>query len=232
MLRAVRDFVQERGDGQLPVSGVIPDMFSDSQRYIQLLTVYRKKATEDFEWVYKRVQDLLERVGKPTESISESAVRLFCKESFHLRLVRTGSSLADEFEGRSPHVADIARHMEERPDSPALYYYALRGADRFRAEFNAVPGADDELVEPDIGKLKTCCAKVLAESGLGPAINMRDDFVHEVCRCGGAELHSVAAMMGASAAQECVKVITGQYVPVDNLFVYDGMSSETLMLTV
>ncbi len=167
------------------------------------------------------------------ESISESAVRLFCKESFHLRLVRTGSSLADEFDGRSPNLRDAVSHFEQRPDSPALYYFVLRGVDRFRAEFNAIPGADGEMVEPDIGKLKTCCAKVLAECGLaGGGVTMRDDFVHEVCRYGGAELHAVAAMVGANAAQECVKLITCQYVPVDNLFVYDGMSSETLMLRV
>ncbi len=120
------------------------------------------------------------------ESISESAVRLFCKESYHLRLVRTGSSLDDEFDGRSPNLADAVSHFEQRPDSPALYYFVLRGVDRFRAEFNSVPGADVEMVEPDIGKLKTCCAKVLAECGLAAGaggvggVANRDDFVHEV----------------------------------------------------
>ncbi len=170
------------------------------------------------------------------ESISDSAVRLFCKEAYHLRLIRTGSSLADEFDGRSPNLSAAASHLEQRPDSPALYYYAIRGADRFRAEFNAVPGAADEMVEPDIGKLKTCCSKVLAECGLGAGGGsgavVRDDFVHEVCRVGGAELHAVAAIVGANAAQECIKLVTAQYVPVDNLFIYDSMSSETLTLRV
>ena len=166
------------------------------------------------------------------ESISESATKLFCKESFHLRLIRTGSSLSEEYDGRSPNAANVLSHFEQQPDSPALYYFLLRGVDRFRAEFNALPGGtDDDLVEPDIGKLKTCCSKVLAESGLG-LMTCKDDWVHEVCRTGGAELHAVAAVMGANAAQECVKLITGQYVPVDNLFVFDAMTSDTLTLRV
>ena len=36
-----------------------------------------------------------------------------------------------------------------------------------------------------------------------------DEHVHEVCRYGGACLHSVAAFMGGSAAQEGVKILTG-----------------------
>ncbi len=60
--------MHEQGSGRLPVSGVIPDMFSDSERYIQLQNVYREKAAEDAEWVHRRVQELLEKVGKPAVS--------------------------------------------------------------------------------------------------------------------------------------------------------------------
>jgi len=226
---------EEAGAGALPVSGPIPDMFSDSERYIALQNVYRQKAQQDADWVLARTRQLLEEIGRPSESISESFVRLFCKEAYHLRVVRTGCSLANEAEGKSPNLAEVASHFEMNPDSSAIYYYVLRGVDRFRAEFSAVPGnMNDDSVEPDIGKLKTCVNKVVAEAGLSASsvLQAKDDCIHEVCRYGGAELHAVAAIVGANAAQECVKLITGQYVPVDNLFIYDALKSETVTLKV
>lgn len=65
MARALKDFVEGQGDnGLLPVRGSIPDMFSDSKRYIQLQNIYRDKAATDADGVYKRVQHHLEAVGR------------------------------------------------------------------------------------------------------------------------------------------------------------------------
>ena len=64
--RAVRDFVEAQGSGAcLPLRGTIPDMFSDSERYIQLQNVYREQADDDVEQVMKGVRRHLEAVGRP-----------------------------------------------------------------------------------------------------------------------------------------------------------------------
>lgn len=39
MLRAVKEFVQNEGNGSLPVRGAIPDMIADSQKFINLQNV-------------------------------------------------------------------------------------------------------------------------------------------------------------------------------------------------
>ena len=132
------------------------------------------------------------------ESISESVVRLFCKESYHLRLVRCGSSIADEYEGSSassgnsngeesnggskgPTAAQVvSEHFEQNPDSSAAYYFVLRGADRFATEFSTRPGALDDS-EADVGKLKNCVTKVLSEYGVvSQSMLAKDDYVQEV----------------------------------------------------
>ena len=41
----------------------------------------------------------------------------------------------------------------------------------------------------------------------------------ELTRYGNAELHNVASVLGGVASQEAVKIITGQYVPLDNTYV-------------
>ena len=52
------------------------------------------------------------------------------------------------------------------------------------------------------------------------------------CRYGGCELHAVASILGGCAAQEAIKLLTKQYVPVDNLFVFNAVKSETVSLKV
>ena len=47
----------------------------------------------------------------------------------------------------------------------------------------------------------------------------------QVCRYGGAELHSVAAFLGGAAAHECIKLLTGQFLPLDNLVLYNATTS-------
>ena len=56
-----------------------------------------------------------------------------------------------------------------------------------------------------------------------------DDNVARICqeltRYGNAEIHTVASVVGGVASQESVKIITGQYVPLDNTYVFNGIVS-------
>jgi NEDD8-activating enzyme E1 regulatory subunit len=158
-------------------------------------------------------------------------VKRFCKEAHHLRLVRGGESIDEEYRGLSPNAPDVGKLFEQEPESSAMYYFILRGVDRFYSKYNAYPGACDDHVEPDIGKLKNCVASIMSEYQ-SPSVICKDDYIHEVCRYGGSELHSIASFIGGCAAQEAIKLITGQYVPFRNLFLYNTMTSETITLRV
>lgn len=48
---------------------------------------------------------------------------------------------------------------------------------------------------------------------------------HARTRAGGAELHNIASLAGGMIAQEVIKVVTKQYIPVDNTCVFDGVKS-------
>lgn len=80
------------------------------------------------------------------------------------------------------------------PGSLLLYYVLLRGVERFQSEYNCYPGELKDDVEPDIMRLKSCISKLLAEWGWAPLA--KDDYIHELCRYGGCELHSVSAFVG------------------------------------
>lgn len=52
----------------------------------------------------------------------------------------------------------------------------------------------------------------------------------EVARARGAELHNTSALTGGMVAQEIIKVITKQYIPIDNTCIFDGISSRCQVL--
>jgi len=54
----------------------------------------------------------------------------------------------------------------------------------------------------------------------------------ELARGGLAELHNISALTGGMVAQEVIKVLTKQYVPIDNTCVFDGIASKTAVFRV
>ena len=51
--------------------------------------------------------------------------------------------------------------------------------------------------------------------------------IHELLRARGGEVHNIAALTGGMVAQEVIKVVTKQYVPVAGACVFDGVASRT-----
>lgn len=54
----------------------------------------------------------------------------------------------------------------------------------------------------------------------------------EVARAQGGELHNIAALTGGMVAQEVIKIITKQYIPIDNTCVFDGIVSRSQIVRI
>ncbi|KAF6020001.1 NAE1 [Bugula neritina] len=104
----------------------------------------------------------------------------------------------------------------------------LRAADEFYKQYNKLPGWYDDQIEADIPLLKVIVNKLLSDTGL--TLTIEEDYIHEFCSYGGAEIHSIAAFMGGVAAQEIIKLITGQYIPIQNTYIYNGCTQNSLVL--
>ena len=126
-------------ENRLPVSGVVPDMFSDSERFIKLQNIYREKAGQDAEMIQRKVHQVLESLGRPSESITETEIKRFCREARFLKIQR-GSNLTDEFNSSNFNLS------LDDPDSDALYYLVLRAVDRYMTEFGTNPGEAEGLI--------------------------------------------------------------------------------------
>jgi NEDD8-activating enzyme E1 regulatory subunit len=220
LARAVKDFVAEEGQGMLPLPGVIPDMTADTASFINLQNVYRAKALDDMEIVYRRAQQLLHEIGKSSDVITEKDVKLFCREAANITVIR-GTKISDEYD-KTYKATTIATGLET-PDSLMGHYVALRAMEKFQTEHGCIPG--ECHVETDTSRIKSQAGKLLSEWGINQQLT--DDLAHELCRYGGAEIHTVSAFMGGCVAQEIIKIITKQYKPVHNTLIYDAITSQT-----
>jgi len=227
LVNATKQFVEKEGGGLLPLMGSIPDMTSDTQTYIALQEVYQKRAQDDIAAVSRYVAANLASVGR-SDSISQEEIKLFCKNALYLRLVRT-SSLNQEYAKETARIEDMASALED-PDTNLVYYFLLRAVDRFWAAKKRFPGWQDDQVQPDIAILKGYVEGLLAELGLNTSA-VSENAVHEMCRFGAAELHNIAALMGGIVAQEVIKVLTHQWVPIANTLIYNGMNSTTTVFS-
>ncbi len=114
-------------------------------------------------------------------------------------------------------------------------YIGLRLCDLFYEKFNRYPGefplsmneidADQRQLEIDLNDLKQIGKQLINSEKLqGP---IRENILEELCRYGASELHSISAFIGGCCAQEAIKLMTHQYVPIDNVLVYNAIRQST-----
>ncbi|CAL8467774.1 g7312 [Coccomyxa elongata] len=227
---ALKQFFTEN-NGQLPVEGSIPDMTSTTDMYLQLQRLYRDQADADITTVETHVQALLKSIGRNPASIPRTSVAAFVKNARNLRVVRY-RTLKEELQLDTVR-SDALRQALAAEDTQAnaSLYLLLRAVDRFHSTYNRFPGTFDGELEEDVALLKATVASVSADSGVGTAA-VSDDLIEEIVRFGASELHVVAAIMGGIAAQETIKFITRQFVPVGGTLIYNAMASTTSVLRV
>lgn len=243
--------------GVLPLPGSIPDMKAQSSDYIALQNVYKSKAREDVQTVLASVR-ALERQLSRTTKIPDAEVEAFCKGASHIKLIR-GRPLhivtpTEKFAGLAwGDRAKFAFNALSDESSLILLYIAFLAYDEFCATHRGdahlshplAPGTSDATVEEDARKLvdigKRIIGGILSEAGKDyDADGEREEwegivgrltsYCEEITRAGGAELHNIASLAGGMIAQEVIKVVTKQYIPVDNTCVFDGVKSMSEVL--
>lgn len=233
---AVHDFYTKHG--VLPLSGSLPDMKAKSADYIQLQSLYKGKARDDVAEVLERVHQLQRELAVASRTEARD-VEAFCKSAGFIKLVR----------GRPPHIlkptqtvtwadrATFATNSLSMPESLVQIYIAFLAYDSYMALHGP---ADEDMVAQETkmtGIAHKLVDDLINEAGTRieePEYSEVKDgvakIVQELVRAGGGEMHNIAAVTGGMLAQEAIKVITKQYVPVDNTCIFDGILSKTSVL--
>ena len=129
--------------------------------------------------------------------------------------------------------------------APLKWYIMLRAADAFQEKHGRWPGDTDSTLAADAEAVMEAAKAETAVMGFGKTHTWMDaaynseekpmitpDHATELVRYGGCELHTVSGIVGGLASQEAVKLLTHQFVPVDNTFVYNGIASVAESLAV
>lgn len=219
VIKALKDFVFDENFGKLPVSGFIPDMTSSSEEYLRLQTIYSKKARQDIDSVFELAQSYLNSSSNSPGSSLFDETKLICKNIRDLQLVTT----APIYDGY-----DLKFHNpkeDEEEDEFVTLGLCLKALDLFFSTYGRQPGCQDDHMETDVNKLKDCVKQLLGKTA--NRLKTLDQNLYEICRYGGIELHATSAFLGGCIAQEVIKIVTNQYVPVDDTLVYNARIAST-----
>ncbi|KAM5433534.1 hypothetical protein MferCBS31731_007040 [Microsporum ferrugineum] len=237
---AVKEFYETHA--VLPLSGSLPDMKAQSADYIWLQNIYKSKARKDAAEVVATVRNLESklRTDLAGAAVSDKEVETFCKNAAHIKVIRGRDipilPLTDKSE-ESTRTLDTIKSSLSNPDSLVPIFIALSTLDSLVTEFQEkgyLSTTDGQSYLETPNNWATALSKLLAGLGLGEGGVYESDVdiktriesaVSEVQRAGAGELHNISAMAGGCVAQEALKVLTRQYVPLDNTFILDGVRS-------
>lgn len=230
-------------NGLLPLPGTLPDMKAQSADYIQLQTIYKKKATEDIAEVAASI-----KAHAPQRDIPHSEIAEFCKNAAHVKLIRgqplaLSSDLKSSFDGQE---REFCFQLQEEGSLLPIYiafqaydaqFASLAHGKRESLVFSE--NEDEAVAASDnmTAYANTIVSHILKAGGTseeeGVAVRERTEAVlEEFQRGNGAELHNIGALTGGMVAQEVIKVITKQYVPVDNTCIFDGVQSKSTVFKI
>eukprot|EP01065_Artemidia_motanka_P025855 TRINITY_DN30801_c0_g1_i1.p1 TRINITY_DN30801_c0_g1~~TRINITY_DN30801_c0_g1_i1.p1 ORF type:complete len:590 (+),score=161.30 TRINITY_DN30801_c0_g1_i1:90-1772(+) len=220
LVAAVREFVKVHT--VLPVTGIVPDMTSSTAGYITLAKVYRDEAARDRQWVKDKAAAILQGLGREPADLTDELVASVCRNASVMCSIDY-KPLARELTGGNP---DLARETaRSQSDCDSWWYVVWRASERFFSAHGRYPGDTgvdyDGSIASDTEELDKEVRAVLSESDC--AVTIPTEFAKEWCRAGKSELHTVASVLGGIAAQEVIKIVTRQRVPINNTLIFNGI---------
>ena len=124
----------------------------------------------------------------------------------------------------SPNYGDLVYEFQDE-ESVAPWYVATRAVELFRTKHGRYPGegkTEDQL-ENEFKLLKQECDELMKEAFPDDPIEMNNKYLKELVRFSDSKLHTVGAYLGGVASQEGIKMLIGQYTPLNHTMVYDGI---------
>lgn len=216
-------------------------MKAQSADYIELQNIYKAKARNDLAEVVDRVR-MLESKLQRVSPVDEKEIEAFCKGAAFIKLIKgqlLRSHMPSSSEERRENLQSFCRELQKEdsllPIHISFTIYDLMMAALIPPNIAALSNLDEihvgvrEHIANEIelphrfenlwGGLDGLNVQVCREKV--------ENNLAELIRAKGGELHNISALTGGMVAQEVIKVITKQYVPIDNTCVFNGVLSKT-----
>lgn len=208
----------------LPITGILPDMESDSLEYMKLKNIYTEKFLNDKKILKDKILNILtkfDRVDEINDLNFDNLLDLFIKNCKFLKVIN-GSKI-----DKSNDILNIFEFDNENFSNKSIIYLAFMICGYFYLKNKTFP------IDSNKSQLRSMAISILCNyKDLTAFPDGLDKVLDEICRSNSHELHNVSSIMGGIAAQEIIKILTNQYIPLDNCIVFDGISGKTLSFKV
>ncbi|THH17970.1 hypothetical protein EUX98_g9034 [Antrodiella citrinella] len=205
LLQTLKLFVESPdGPGCLPLTSTLPDVHTDTESYVKLQKMYKEQAAKEAA-LFK---DILKKTY-PDTPLDDSMVDLFVKNTHHVKVLR----------GRRWGV------WEEDKNAIASSFGPAPAATATHLALSSLANLQAQGIEITAEALQAGVVSQLPPNAELPSA--LDDAIGELVRSPTADLPNTAAFLGGMIAQEAIKMITKQYVPVNGYCVIDLVESWT-----
>jgi len=203
LLTALKEFTETQPPYTLPLSATLPDMHTSTESYVHLQKLYKARAGEE----KATFKTLLAKTPGGSE-ITDDIIDSFLKNCHALKMLKGkkwGAFDADRTalsEALQASPREVATHLAFSALS-ALPHDTSPTEESLRAAVQSIVGQDIEL--PD----------------------EFDSAIGEIARSPSADIPTTSAFLGGLVAQEAIKMITKQYVPVNGYCIVDLVETWT-----
>ncbi|KAG2142940.1 hypothetical protein DEU56DRAFT_884437 [Suillus clintonianus] len=201
LLAALKEFTEQSDTHMLPLTSTLPDMKSDTHNYIHLQRLYKARAEEE-KLIFKSYLQV---------PVDDGMVDAFVKNA-HALVVLRGKPWGTFDEDKVALVESLSTKPKETCIHLALSALSLLQA-------------SDTSVSPSAESIRAKMQSIVGQSTQLP--DEADDAIGEIARAPFSELPNTAAFLGGMVAQEAIKMITKQYVPVKGYCVIDLIETWT-----
>ncbi|EEP79778.1 hypothetical protein UREG_04624 [Uncinocarpus reesii 1704] len=218
----------------LPLPGTLPDMKAQSSDYISLQNLYKTKARKDLAEVVSTVRAIETQLGpdRVVSPISEKEIEVFCKNAAHIKVVKGRKLPFVDSDAPDKETVKAIRNNIENPESLIPIFLSLRALDILVTEYQEkrLHSTSSSSYLDDPTNWQRAMYKLMTSIQANDSDCLDDEAqaniqntVTETRRAGVGDLHNISALAGGFVAQEALKVLTKQYVPLDNTFLFDGV---------
>ncbi|KAL2870658.1 NEDD8-activating enzyme E1 regulatory subunit [Aspergillus lucknowensis] len=225
---AVREFYEQHR--VLPLPGSLPDMKAQSADYVSLQNLYKSKARKDVAEVAKTIRRIESELGRSTE-ISVRDIEIFCKNASHIQVIRGRDIplVAGDTQTQKPIRTELGDDESHIPIFLAFEILDAVVTGIQEGKYSEGSLGDDSVWSSELDRILGDIASDVSNPTDNDARERVLEATRELRRTEGGELHNISSLTGGLVAQESLKVITRQYVPLDNTCIFNGIRSSSTM---
>lgn len=204
LVAALAKFTEEQPPNTLPLTSTLPDMKASTNSYISLQKLYKARAEEE-KTLFKSYL---------TVQVDDATIDAFVKNAHALKLLR-----GKRWGALDKNPSALVAAVESAPKQLSIHL-----------SLSALSSLSTKQ-QPNAPLTVTVEALVAEAQALLPAgTDLPENFaeaVGEIVRAPTADLPNTAALLGGMVAQEVIKMITKQYIPIDGSCLIDLIETWT-----